>query len=293
MPFKIIYSIVAFAGVILMGYGFARYRSEGWIDIWMPPAGLRHLSHLLILIAMILMVASYARGHLYRRVKHPLFAGTKLWALAQLLVNGDLGSIILFGGILAWAVIDRITLKHRSDPGAPPMPQGGWGNDAIAVLIGIVLFAAVQAAGLGVPRRMIAVYMMICLLVFGFVWLRDIVPAMIHNALPASFEGLGLSQNTVYVLDFAFTFPLLAVGAAWLWRGRAWGYLIAGMMVIMLTIETAGIAVDQAFGHLHDPSVPPAAVPAMLVLTGVGLIFSVLFLRGINARGFSPSRPEG
>ena len=41
MPFKIIYSIVAFAGVILMGYGFARYRSEGWIDIWMPPAGLR------------------------------------------------------------------------------------------------------------------------------------------------------------------------------------------------------------------------------------------------------------
>ena len=142
MPFKIIYSIVAFAGVILMGYGFARYRSEGWIDIWMPPAGLRHLSHLLILIAMILMVASYARGHIYRRVKHPLLAGTKLWALAHLLVNGDLGSIILFGGILAWAVIDRITLKHRSDPGAPPMPQGGWGNDAVAVLIGIVLYLA-------------------------------------------------------------------------------------------------------------------------------------------------------
>ncbi len=164
---------------------------------------------------------------------------------------------------------------------------------ALLTLLASFDLAAVQAAGLGVPRRMIAVYMMICLLVFGFVWLRDIVPAMIHNALPASFEGLGLSQNTVYVLDFAFTFPLLAVGAAWLWRGRAWGYLIAGMMVIMLTIETAGIAVDQAFGHLHDPSVPPAAVPAMLVLTGVGLIFSVLFLRGINARGFSPSRPEG
>ena len=54
-----------------------------------------------------------------------MLAGVKLWATAHLLANGDLGSIILFGSILAWAVIDRISLKPRADPGAPPIPVGG------------------------------------------------------------------------------------------------------------------------------------------------------------------------
>jgi len=162
---------------------------------------------------------------------------------------------------------------------------------ALLTLLASFDLAAVQAAGSGVPGRTIAVYMMICLIVFGFVWLQDIVPAMIQNTMPASFEGAGLAQNAIYVLDFAFTFPMLAVGAAWLWRRRAWGYPISGMMVIMLTIETAGIAVDQAFGRLHDPSASAGAVPIMLALSGVGLIFSVLFLRGINDRGSPTSRP--
>ena len=39
----------------------------------------------------------------------------KLWAFAHLLANGDLGSIVLFGSILAWAVVDRISLKRRTD----------------------------------------------------------------------------------------------------------------------------------------------------------------------------------
>ena len=149
--------------------------------------------------------------------------------------------------------------------------------------------AAVQAASSRVPVRAVAVYMLVCLVVFGFVWLSDIVPATIHNTVPESFEGTGLTQNPIYVLDFAFTFPLLAIGAVWLWRRRAWGYLVAGMIVIMLTIETASIAIDQTFGHIHDPSASLGAVPLMLAFTGVGLVFSVLFLRGMSARSSSPA----
>jgi len=57
-------------------------------------------------------------------------------AAAHLLANGDVGSIILFGSFLCWAVFDRISLKHRTDSGAPPIPVGGRGNDAIAVAVG-------------------------------------------------------------------------------------------------------------------------------------------------------------
>jgi len=154
---------------------------------------------------------------------------------------------------------------------------------ALVTLLPHIDLAAVSAAGVGVPVRAIAVYMLACLVLFAMMWLRDIAPATMGNALPDSFQGTGLTQNPIYVLDFAFTFPLLVIGAAWLWRRRAWGYVIGGMMVVTLTIETAGIAIDQAFGHLHDPSASLGAVPIMGVLTAVGLVFAILFFRGMSA----------
>jgi uncharacterized membrane protein len=69
-----------------------------------------------------------------------------LWAAAHLLANGDLGSIILFGSVLAWAVYDRISLKSRSDAGAPPIPVGGVGNDVLAVVIGVIASVALAFA---------------------------------------------------------------------------------------------------------------------------------------------------
>jgi uncharacterized membrane protein len=71
-----------------------------------------------------------------------MLAGTMLWAVAHLIANGDLGSIILFGAVLIWAIYDRISLKSRSDAGAPPIPVGGAGNDILAVVVGIIAYAA-------------------------------------------------------------------------------------------------------------------------------------------------------
>ncbi len=144
--YKLLYSLVSAIGLALIVWGFARYRATGWIDVWYPPLALRHLVLLLMLPAVILVVASYLRGRIYTVLKHPMLAGIKLWALAHLLANGDLGSIILFGSFLAWAVFDRISLKRRSDPGAPPIPVGGVGNDVIAVVIGVIVYAALAFA---------------------------------------------------------------------------------------------------------------------------------------------------
>lgn len=139
-PYKAIYSLAAFAGILLIAYGFGKYRASGWIDIWNPPPSLNHLAYLLTWFSIVMIAAAYARGHIYRKLKHPMLAGVKLWALAHLLVNGDLGSIILFGTILAWAVYDRISLKRRSDAGAPAIPVGGTMNDVIAVGAGTVVY---------------------------------------------------------------------------------------------------------------------------------------------------------
>lgn len=144
--YKMGYALASFAGLALIIWGFALYRATGWINVWNPPTALRHLSVALMLPAVILVVASYIRGRIYTTLKHPMLAGIKLWAAAHLLANGDLGSIVLFGSFLAWAVYDRISLKHRSDAGAPPIPVGGPGNDLIAIAVGVVAYLALAFA---------------------------------------------------------------------------------------------------------------------------------------------------
>ena len=144
--YKIGYALVSFLGLALIVWGFAHYRATGWIDVWYPPTALKHLAVALMLPAVILVVASYIRGRIYSTLKHPMLSGIKLWALAHLLANGDVGSIILFGSFLCWAVFDRISLKHRTDSGAPPIPVGGRGNDAIAVAVGVVAYLALAFA---------------------------------------------------------------------------------------------------------------------------------------------------
>ncbi|UFZ05226.1 NnrU family protein [Bradyrhizobium ontarionense] len=154
--YKLAYTVVALAGLALIVWGFAEYRhGGGWIQVWTPPKALKHINLALMLPAVIMVVAAYIRGRIYTALKHPMLAGVKLWAFGHLLSNGDLGGIILFGSILAWAVFDRISLKRRTDAGGPPIPVGGVGNDVIAVVVGIVVYVALAFAFhpvvLGIP----------------------------------------------------------------------------------------------------------------------------------------------
>jgi uncharacterized membrane protein len=141
-PYKGLFSLVALAGLVLIVWGFAHYRATGYVQVWVPPTWMRHVTVALVWPAIILVTAAYFPGNIKRTLKHPMLVGVKLWAVAHLLSNGDLGSIILFGAILAWAVYDRISLKHRTDAGAPPIPVGGWRNDALAVVVGTLLYLA-------------------------------------------------------------------------------------------------------------------------------------------------------
>jgi uncharacterized membrane protein len=144
--YKIGYSLASAAGLALIVWGFANYRATGWIDVWYPPTFMKHITVGLMLPAVIMVVASYIRGRIYTTLKHPMLTGIKLGAAAHLLANGDLGSIVLFGSFLAWAVFDRITLKRRTDGGGPPIAVGGPGNDLIAIAVGVVAYLALAFA---------------------------------------------------------------------------------------------------------------------------------------------------
>jgi uncharacterized membrane protein len=136
-----LFGLVSVVALALIVWGFAEYRAHGWIDIWQPPAFMRHITVLLMLFAVILFTAAFIPSQIKARLKYPMFGAVKIWALAHLLSNGDLGSILLFATFLAWAVIARISAKRRTDvviAAAPP----GWTNDIIVVVIGIVIYLA-------------------------------------------------------------------------------------------------------------------------------------------------------
>ena len=140
--YKGAFSLVSLVGLFLICYGFARYRAEGFITVWYPPAWTRYIVQIAMWPASIALVAAYIPGDIKRVLKHPLLVAVKLWAVAHLCANGDLGGMILFAAVLAWAVYDRITLKRRTDIGSPPIPVGGRRNDIIAVVVGTIVYLA-------------------------------------------------------------------------------------------------------------------------------------------------------
>ncbi len=137
-PWKGIYAVVSIAGFLLLVQGYSDARLTPLI-LYVPPAWMRHVAALLLLPVFILLLAAYLPGRIKMRVKHPMLLAVKLWATAHLLANGTVADVILFGGFLAWAVVDRISVNHRPARAIPGAPASQL-NDVIAVLGGLALY---------------------------------------------------------------------------------------------------------------------------------------------------------
>jgi uncharacterized membrane protein len=141
-PFKGLYSLVALGGFLLIILGFSRYRADGLIPFWAPPEWTRPLTIALMWFAFVaLACANPAPSRIKGWLRHPMLVGVKIWALAHLLANGDLGGMVLFGSFLAWAVFDRIAVKRRGDIGAPRI-DAFTRADLMALVIGTIAYVA-------------------------------------------------------------------------------------------------------------------------------------------------------
>jgi len=125
--------------VVLMVLG---YRSMDFIPVWEPAPFLKHINNLAMVFALYLTSPGPSKGAIFYKMRHPMLAGFKLWAAVHLLVNGDLASIILFGGMLAWGVIEVIVI-NRSEPNWTPNPKGTIAKDAMFFAISILLLGVI------------------------------------------------------------------------------------------------------------------------------------------------------
>ena len=158
-PYRGLYSLVSITGLVLIIYGYGAYRSSGMIPLWNPPAFLRHITFLLMLIAFVLLAATYPPSHIKRWVRHPMITAVILWSVGHLLVRGDLGSVLMFGGFLLWGILARVSMERRAREAAPSAAvmqrEPRWQTDLMVVAVGIVAYFAFVIWGhpwlIGVP----------------------------------------------------------------------------------------------------------------------------------------------
>lgn len=136
--YRALFSVLSLATFVFLIWSYA---ASAFVAVWTPPAWTRYAAIGLMPVALIILMSSFFPGRIKERLRHPMLVSVKIWAVAHLLANGDLASMLLFGGFLAYAVVDRILLKKR-DEHAPFQPRSGARNDMIAIVAGILISAA-------------------------------------------------------------------------------------------------------------------------------------------------------
>ncbi len=138
---KAAYGVVSLVGLLLIIAGYGHSRMEGaHAPLWVLPGFLNHLVALLMLPVFILFLAPYFPGRIKTAAKHPQLVAVKLWAFSHLLVNSTVPDLLLFGSFLAWAVVDRISMKRRPVREPAVVAPAAPANDIILVVVGLAAY---------------------------------------------------------------------------------------------------------------------------------------------------------
>ncbi len=141
-PSKGIISLIILASVVLM---FLGYRQAEIIPVYTPFPGAGHLNNLLMFPALYLMGVGPAGGRLSAKIRHPMLAGIIVWSFSHLLVNGDIASIVMFGGLGLWALVQMRLINQHEGPWEVPMPGNSLQDWKLALM---TLFIFVVIAGI-------------------------------------------------------------------------------------------------------------------------------------------------
>ncbi len=140
-PWKGVYSALSVIGFVLIVWGFARARYDA-PQVWTPPAGARHITMLLMLIALILLASfGFKRSHIAVITHHPMLWAVLLWSVGHLFANGSAADLVLFGAFLVWSVADLASsyARDRRDGLVYPAPE--LRATVGAVVVGLVVYA--------------------------------------------------------------------------------------------------------------------------------------------------------
>jgi uncharacterized membrane protein len=139
--YKGIFSLLLLASFALMIVG---WRSSTPALVYAPPAGLHIPALILVALGFLVMGASNRSSRLRLFIRHPQLTGVAMWGVAHLLLNGENRSVLLFGALALWAVIEMFAINRREGVWIKEPPPG-WGSEFITLLVGLVVIGVVVA----------------------------------------------------------------------------------------------------------------------------------------------------
>jgi uncharacterized membrane protein len=113
--------------------------------VYIPPFWGRHVTALLVLAGFVLFFAPYPANNIRRTLRHPQLTGVACWGIGHLLANGEGRSIVLFGGLALWAIIEMVVINRRDGTWTPPAAVARK-NDIVLVAAGLVIYVIVAGA---------------------------------------------------------------------------------------------------------------------------------------------------
>jgi len=137
---KGVFAGVILLSVVLMVIGYKLAFGPVW---WDRSAATVGINNILMLLSIYLFAASGAKTRITSIIKNPQLTAFKLWCVAHLLVNGDLPSLVLFGGLLVWAIVQVIVLKRTTDGPEAPKDHYPKDKEIKAVVATVIVFVVV------------------------------------------------------------------------------------------------------------------------------------------------------
>ena len=140
---KLVVTLVLIGSIVLMIAGYPQATGSTW---WVRQPLWVSVNNLLVLLAVYLMVSSSMKTRVTGLIRHPQLTGVKAWCVAHLLVNGDAASLVLFGGLLAWAVVTVILINRQDGKAAMRQSSAGWGSELVGILMTVALYGVIAYA---------------------------------------------------------------------------------------------------------------------------------------------------
>jgi hypothetical protein len=111
---------------------------------------------------------------------------------------------------------------------------------------------------------------------FGIMWLSDILRLTLTEGTLTSVPRL------VYAIDLTVVLPALAVVGIWLWQGRAWGYTLAGLLLVKVATLGVTMLINTALAAQWQQRIDPVLTTAFVVLTLGALGCAVFYFRNVR-----------
>lgn len=118
-------------------------------------------------------------------------------------------------------------------------------------------------------------------------WLSDVLPASLAGTTPAIVRAFGPRALGTVVIDLGLVVPSLAATAVWLWRGRPWGYVATGVLLVFGALLAPALTAITVLDLQGGVAMTPGLVVGTIVPPLLAAALATRYLLAIR-----PGRPS-